>query len=352
MLRTQLLRRSVTAGAAVLIAATAATAGSGAAHAASFTNHRLPGVQISISCLSAQLCVSVGYNEKGVGDVITVRGGVAKKVATVHGTDQLQSISCAGAAGCVALGRTSNDIGLRIITIGRSGKIAHSVRISLPSGVSLNRIACATIHSCELVGTQFFSTPMAIEVGTWNGKKLSLHRAAGVHGSSSLNLSGVACHGSICVAVGSAELKGNQIGLVVPIHHGKPSKVRTTKGDTFNTVSCSTAKRCYAGGVDSKGGVIVTLNNASVAKTASLTPEIFGIACHGTTCTAVGEELPPADQTTVGFDGTITTFDKGKLGSTVAVSTNAGYVSVAQPSARFFAIGGLQHHLASELTTG
>lgn len=341
-------------GLAALIVLTAAAVGAGSAQAGGLKSHRVSGIQIAISCLSPRLCVSVGYNAHSIGDVIALHNGVPGHAMTVHGTQSIESVSCAGASGCVAVGRTSNDVGVQMVTIGKGGKVTKSVRVKLPSGVTIGRVDCVKIRSCEVVGTQFFTHPMAIEVGSWNGKKLTLHRLAGVHGSSSLSIQSVACHGSSCIAVGSVDVHVGQIvGVIVPIHHGHPSPLHKAKGDALYSASCPGAKRCYAVGFDSKGGVILTLHGASVTSTAAVTPDLSGIACHGSACTAVGQTLPPPPAAPPSsFYGTITRLSAGKVTSTVSVPVSGGYSGVAQPTAGFFAAIGRAQQQSSELTTG
>jgi|SRR5580658_5408614 hypothetical protein len=322
---------------------------------AGVTNHQVSGFQSEVSCLSSRLCVLDGYNNDGVGDVVAVRHGVPGRVSTIKHTSGMYGVSCPGLSGCVALGRPSNDVGALFVKISDSGAVTGSKLVTVPPGVTISSIDCAGLTNCTVAGTDFFTIPAGIEVGTWNGSKLSLHLVKSPKGSSSAYIGGISCWGSSCLVAGYVDKGTGALGLILPVHHGQPGKLRTVKNDFFYSIACASATRCYASGFAAHGaGVIVPLSNGIAGKAIALSPaDTFGIACGAGTCTAVGEELaPPSSGDT--YWGVLVSLSAGKvtgISTDSAVGGFDGSGNVARVG-RFFAAIGPAQRAGSEVVTG
>jgi hypothetical protein len=333
----------------VLVCGALAFAGT-PAQASALNEVRVSGVQTDVSCLSSKLCVLAGCDNHGVGDLIPLLGGVPGRLSTVAGTQGIYGVSCPSASGCVALGRTSNDIGAMLISINGSGLLTKTVSVKVPSGVTLDRIACTGVHSCEVAGTDIFVSH-AVEVGSWNGHTLSLHRVGAPAGSTDTVVEGVSCSGTACEVVGYAEKVAVVKGLIVTISHGKPTGLHVVPGDSLYGVSCTSATLCYASGFNQSGGLILTVKRGVASAPAHVASDLSGIACRGTACTAVGEQLPPPP-TTAAFYGSLVTVSSGKVIASQLVPASGGYNSVAAARGGFFAAVGSAQGAGSEVTTG
>jgi hypothetical protein len=113
----------------------------GKAPAGAVKNEPVAGVQTAVSCLSASLCVLVGYNERSVGDVVAVRAGVPGHVSTVAQLSGIFSVSCPAKSGCVALGDQAG-VGARFVDVNSTGVVSSTKLVAVPAGVTLTRIAC------------------------------------------------------------------------------------------------------------------------------------------------------------------------------------------------------------------
>jgi hypothetical protein len=162
------------------LAATAALMTGAPAQAATLTSHRVSGLEQAASCLTTKLCVVVGYNTRGIADVVPVKDGKPGRASTVRASSQLYTVSCPSAAGCWAVGEGAYSVTAEVAKIGRSGKVSISKALRVPAGVRLTRISCTSMTSCIIVGNEFL-TSKRIEVGTWNGRKLKLRSIKAAH---------------------------------------------------------------------------------------------------------------------------------------------------------------------------
>jgi hypothetical protein len=332
---TKVTVRGLALGAAAVVASVCVQVGSSAA-AATVTSTEVSGFQNVVSCLSAKLCVLGGYNSHGVGDVMPVRSGKPGKAAVVHGTTAIVAVSCPGSAGCIAIGNPKGGAGLTLVRINKRGVPTGTVRVKVPAGVSLVRIACTSLRSCELAGTDLLKTPELIELGSWNGHAVSLHHVKALAKTSDDAILAIACHGSSCLAVGDASHGTADDAIVVAVHHGRPSRPRRITNESWYAVACPTASSCYADGYGRDGGVIVHLSNGVVKATQKTEADLFGIACHRTSCSAVGEQLPVSAPPTVGYQGVVISLSAGKITGTQSIAKSGGFNSVAQPAGNVF----------------
>jgi hypothetical protein len=347
------LRRVAAAAARIalapVLAAGAVALAAGSAQASGLKNQHVAGFQYAVSCLSSQLCVLAGYNNASTGDVVPVRHGTVGRPSAVGHTQQIYSVSCPGASGCVALSRPNNDIGALFVSISRSGVPTRSRLVKVPPGVTLTQISCTSLRSCEVAGTDIFVSQHTIEVGSWNGSRLTLHRVNGPKGTDD-TIGAVSCSGTSCAVAGYAEKLAKIQGIIVTTSHGKPTGLHTFAGEALYGVSCVSKTRCYASGNGQHGGVVLTVNRGVPGSPSRVKPDLFGIACKGNSCTAAGEQLAPPPSTAF-YWGAIVSVSSGKVTSTQLAPASGGYNGVARVGSVFTAVGTAQHG-GSEVTTG
>jgi hypothetical protein len=322
------------------------------ARAATFDSQPVPGFQDGISCVTSRLCVIVGYNNQGIGDVVRVRDGVPGPGTAIPGSKALYSVSCAEGAGCTALGVTSNGASPVVVTLSSGASVVSSKVVSVAPGVSLTRIACVTPGNCVLSGLDLFASPEALAVAHWDGSALSVHKIAGPAGASDPTLEGLSCSGAACVAVGSAFKGANSNGIILSIANGKPTQLRVAAGDSIYGASCVSTTLCYGAGFNRSGGVVLTIGHgAPGAITAVPADDLLGIACRSQDCWAVGERLaPPGAPAKDAYYGTLVPVSSGHPGQAQLVPASGGFTNVAQYGGSFAALGAAQGK-ASEVTT-
>lgn len=306
---------------------------------AAVTSHHVNGVQSAVSCLTKSLCVVVGFHGSAAkGDVVALHNGKPGKIANVKGGGQLYGVSCPSHNGCVAIGSASS--GVSFVSIGKGGRPTKTSTPKTPAGVTLDHIACTTLHHCIVAGTDVFKNPSAIEIGTWNGHALTLHRTHGVKSSGkSLAIQGVGCFDSHCLVVGGYTKNKKNDSVIIAVHSGHPGALNSLDNETLTSVACTSASHCLAAGYGSgaQSGVIVTLSHVLVTKLIEVRAKLYGIACHTSAhCTAAGEQLNSAKTKDV---GSVIRLASGKVTSTTGVSTSRLFLGVAQHSGGYVAVG-------------
>jgi hypothetical protein len=316
------------------------------------------GSEATVSCLSARLCVlgGGGYGEVlgkklGSGVLVKLRDGVPVHYYGVRNTAVVYGVSCPSGAGCLAVerptalgpfGLSRPGVSTKLTIINGSGTPTRTILLTLPAGVTLARIACTSMHSCELAGESAFSRPATLAFGTWNGHRLSLRYERAPSGID-LNPGDISCAAGSCVLVGSVRKDGSTDGFVVTINDGRPAGARLVKGDSLFGVSCTTATFCYASGKDSSGGgLIVPLTRGAAGHPISASGPISGIACSGPECIAAGALPIPGEGTMYGHVltyGAILMLSAGKVAGSHVVPDSAGFDSVALAGGTFTAIG-------------
>ena len=83
-------------------------------------------------------------------------------------------------------------------------------------------------------------------------------------------------------------------------------------------------------------------------------PVLLGISCHGSACTAVGEQVPPAGVSSAsGLVGTVVPVSAGTAGSVRVVAASGGFVSVSRLGSFYAALGAASAvGKTSEVTVG
>jgi len=302
--------------------------------------------------LSPALCVVVGYDNRGVGDVVLVRHGSPAPGVEVPGSKWVLAISCPGAAGCVALGQPPSSVGAVVVELSSTGAITSSKVVDVPAGVDLTRIACWTTSSCVLAGVDVFASPESLEVGYWDGTSLSLHSVKAPAGTTDPTIEGAACSGSTCALVGYADKGTGNEGLVLGFTGGQPGALRTVAGGSIYGVSCVGPALCYAAGFTRTGGFVLTLDHGTAGAEVPVKGDLFGIACRAQVCVAAGEVLaPPGAPARDDYYGLLVWTSGGKVTSTQLVPASGGFTSAAQAKGAFAAEGAAQGK-GSEVTTG
>ena len=285
----QLLARVGTAF--IVAGGVVALSAAGPANAAAITvsNHSLSGLDFYVACLTSAKCIATGENDSGHATITPTNNGAPGKTATVNSQGGIDAISCPSSSGCWAL--SQNRIGKALlIKISSAGGVAKIKTETLPAHVTLSAISCTSLTSCGVGGQNDHAVPGTIEIGTWNGSKLSLHGVTGPHGSTDL-VYAMSCYRTYCAAVGYSNIGTRTDAFVLTSSHGKPGKVHTLAKSEFTGVSCISTSTCYADGNRAPGaGIVATISRgvpSHVHGTGSA--HLFGIACNGTICAASGE---------------------------------------------------------------
>jgi hypothetical protein len=194
------------------------------------------------------------------------------------------------------------------------------------------------MRSCEIAGVNNGIRPAAIEIGTWNGKKLRLHRVT-VKGSTRVSMTAISCWHSNCDAVGAAKV-GPAIldlnGLILTTAGGKPARLNANSRDPFaDSVSCVSARTCY--GTDGGANVVTVTRGVVTHNQAGTGPDLNAIECTGSDCEVGGWDYPGGSAS----NGILQSLSDGTFGGPTEDSYTSGFTSIAVRggSGRFIAIG-------------
>ena len=349
-------RVSAKVGIACTLAAGALALSASGAQAAPavLTDHSISGIEGAISCMTASECVAVGFGARGAknhADVVALVNGQQGHISVVAASAQLYSVSCPSSDGCWALGPQGSGANLVFAQIGPTGKVTKTTQVPDPFGSSIARISCVSMTSCAVLTNDIFVSPAAIEIGTWTGTQLTLHKVAGKRGSTATIGEGISCWKTTCLAVGYYELSGGKsTGFLLTMNRGKPGEQHFASSDFFFGVSCVSSSKCYAAGVlGGAAGIVVTVTNGVAGHTQHETADPFGIECVGGTCRSSGEELrgptfygvivtlsngtnkgrPVVDKAIGGFDGPNTIAMRGNGFAAVGPAAKGGGSVVA-----------------------
>jgi hypothetical protein len=243
----------------------------------------------SIACASATICEAVGVDSSHHGVVVTITDGVAGAGQAVAGTGSLDHVVCPSSTICEAIGwdgtlGSSAQAVLVTITNGTPGA-AHPI----PGTSDLVAIACPTAVICEAVGS--FNSP--------NGEGAVVSISQGVPGTAepvpnTFFLNSVACpSATTCEAVGSGPVFGMG-GTTVVITDGLPGVAQGVSGTSFlASVACEAAVICEAVGTTPRGpGATVRITNGTPG-TIQLVPgtaTLSKVVCPSTTtCEALAQ---------------------------------------------------------------
>lgn len=336
---------------AVTLAATCLGGLSAGAAGGAPVSHKIGGIDGVVGCMTSTVCVVGGYNAHSVGNLITVHAGVPTRIVDVPKTQGVYQISCPDAAGCVAMLRTSTDIGVRFATLTASGAIKKDVLVSLPNGVVLDELACSTTADCVVAGTDVFKTPAPYEIGTWAAGRLTLHAVKVPATTTDTILNNIACFHTICDAIGYVQHSSISTGVSIRVANGDAFSLHTLGTTLPYGVSCISVVVCYVDGFDQTGGVVVTLHSGAKFASASTAPYLYGIACAKTSCTAIGKQLAPSGSKQF-YWGDVIPVLAGTPGTAATVTQTEGLESVARVGGDYTAIGLWQGAGSDAVTNG
>ena len=275
-----------------------------------------------IACASATACTAVGsYTSPHGGRTLAEAwNGAAWSVQRTPNElsvedSLLDSVSCAAAGSCVAVGEAGAE------NVAPLAEIQHGTSWSLqqppvPSGVSnsgLAGVSCASATACVAVGfyEQSFNVfePLA---EAWNGTSWTIQPVPAPPGATSTSLSGVSCaSATACVAVGDY-INGSRDDLTLAeAWNGTSWSVQPTPNPAGATtsgllgVSCASPGACTAAGYYDRRGMPVTLAEAWHGTSWAIQPTpnpagsaasfFNGVSCGPAGgCTAVGSGSKPA----------------------------------------------------------
>jgi hypothetical protein len=310
------------------------------------TGHTLTGNVTAVSCQSASLCVAVGSrHDHGV--VVTLRNGAQSHALVLRGSSALDSVSCRP-SGCWAIGDPEHGTGAYLVKISSAGRAVAERTVAMPTGTSLGPISCSSMTDCEIAGTDNHVSPAAIEIGTWTGTRLRLHRV-GVAGSTGVSVGGISCWHGDCEVVGYAQVGSASDDLILPVLAGRPGKLNGDSGFFLNTISCVSATTCYAGGLN----VLYTLTDGvpgdpqTVPTLQPWGPHWTAIECTGTVCEAAGVANAGSE-----LVGVLVSLSDGTAGSRSLVVDSGGFSGIATRAGLGFIAIGAGNSSGSEDTVG
>lgn len=227
----------------------------------------------SISCADANDCVAVGTDDYGASGVIPIYDtysngsmGTATEVTTPTGYGILYDVYCVDAGDCTAVG-TDNDLNNNInapiylsMTSGTWGSI-NEFSSPDPTGSEINSLSCIDSTDCTAVGTDNdASTGLSNAVystetaGSWSPVTDIGQLGVGY-------MDGVSCVSTgNCTAVGWDDINGNPLYSVEQNGQWGSALPVTTAGTAFfNSVGCAQSSQsisCVAVGESQDGSLI------------------------------------------------------------------------------------------------
>jgi hypothetical protein len=222
-----------------------------------------------VSCASPASCTAVGdyYTVSGYQPLAEYWEGVSWTIQAVPipaGAQggELESVSCASAASCTAVGFAAaaggESLPLAEHWDGSSWTVQTVPLPSLASGGGLSGVSCPTALDCIAVGETGGQTNVLAE--RWNGTRWTaqtIPRPAGTN----MGLAGVSCKApERCIAVGSETTRtggGTTTGAVVERANGPTWTLQADAapaGTVLGGVSCPSNRSCTAVGVNIPAG--------------------------------------------------------------------------------------------------
>jgi hypothetical protein len=270
----------------------------------------------SISCVAANACMAVGYHfdvDTGLYVPLSERwNGTAWTVKTVPvpagstGT-YLESVSCASASACQAVGLENTSGPGMTFAVSWNGTAWSIKTTPNPAGAAaslLYGVSCTTATACTAVGRYGSGGGSETLAETWNGTAWSIQTTPNPAGTTFSSLTGVSCaSGSFCEAVGSYS-HNNVNKTMAEAWNGTAWTVQTTpdpagaEANYLASVSCPTTGYCMAAGdYENSSAVNKALSEqwdgtAWTVKTA-ITPVhssatlLYGVSCTGASACAV-----------------------------------------------------------------
>jgi hypothetical protein len=329
----------------------------------------VPPALSTLSCATTDSCVAAGSIDTASGEegvTVTLSGGTwtdsetAPADATENTEAQLQSVTCAAPASCLAVGSYDDTSGgsqglVETLTGGTWSplEVPAPADAAADPGIALESITCPAAGSCVAVGSyvdtdgNFEALVETLAGGTWTASSVPLPATT----FPDANLSSVACPAvGSCVAVGAAydafSLAGS--GLVETLSAGTwtpsvppvPGKTNARSESSLNGVSCPAVGSCQAVGAYASGkkalGLVETLAGGTWTPTSVPPPgssttgfsDLGSVSCAAVgTCVGVGSYLDAE-----GSFGLIDTLSDGTWTVTEAPSPSKAGASVSLSS--------------------
>lgn len=260
--------------------------------------------------------LEVGQNAAGQGVIVAPD----QPARVVPGTADLESVSCATATQCYAVGFGALNSDEAVLV---SIKDGHATNVTdLPAFIGLYGIACPAASTCYAVGYDNANDADAVTTIT-NGTASAPAEVSG--GGEWLN--SISCPTSTnCYAAGLV----NYNPSIVPITSGQPGTAVTIPDAWYvNGINCTSAGSCVAVGENStEQGIVGTLVNGKAGTTTVVkgTEYLYGVACaSANSCEAAGT----ATQAANGYaSGAVVNFTNGKAGPVSIVKNSNGFGQV------------------------
>ena len=255
----------------------------------------MPASQSAVACLTPQLCVVVGRDSRGMGDIIDVVNGTPGKPVEVKGSSALVAISCPADVGCMVLGRAAGTEAPLLVQLNDKGQpvtvqkgVIASTAPQVPRGVSLVSISCRSLSDCGLLGTGTDNPTRSFEYAQWDGLSMHVAPVRLPAGLSRPTVRSLSCY-TLCVAVGWAMSSKGVQGLAYSISGYHVFSPAIVPGDNLRGVSCFSITTCFAAGTGKSGGVVVSIVRGSPGRVAVVRgADLEGVACGLASCLAGG----------------------------------------------------------------
>ena len=182
-----------------------------------------------VSCVSSTFCMAVGYNSNGA-VALSFNGTSWKRQSLPSGVSALRSVSCASATFCMMLGWDSNYNDITLSFNGTSWK-----RQSLPSGMNsmpsyydmFNSVSCASATFCEALGAPSGNNDIALSFNGSTWKRQNLPVTTGT-------IDSVSCPSpTFCEAVGQDIWGPNSV-----VWNGTRWSAQVRSSGLFNNLLC------------------------------------------------------------------------------------------------------------------
>jgi hypothetical protein len=293
---------------------TATAAGAAPAGAAPHAASVIQDVLLAVACPAATDCVAVGYSgtPHSQAALIELWNGkswqaVAAPLPKNTFSSSLDGISCTSGSECTAVGdalnvKTGFIEPLIVKGSGSAWSVVPNPGLEAGSGAMLDSVSCASATACLAVGENLTGAGLA-RAEQWNGKRWVTLSPPSPSNSTTVGLDDVSCSAAAaCMVVGFYQLGGDELTLA-EAWNGKQWTIDQTPGGSqaaFASVSCVSAAACIAVGesataTTSQVAFAASWNGKAWTATAAkapagrVTPELDGVSCtSASACIAVG----------------------------------------------------------------
>jgi hypothetical protein len=220
---------------------------------------------LGVTCTSATSCVAVGYSDTTT-SLVEMWDGASWTSVTSPSVGQLNDVSCSSASSCVAVGSTPS---LTPISESWDGTAWTDVPVPIPTDFGLLLgVSCLSATDCTAVGESHTSDLYHLDtlVETWNGSVWSAVASPNpgtIAGVFENQLRRVACtSANNCVAVGYNSDSTSQSTIeLVETWDGSSWTVTPSPGVLYGLagVSCVSAASCVGVGMGRYGNLITSV---------------------------------------------------------------------------------------------